>query len=118
MHDAVVLRFRETADFRSSSSAEKMTRYRVNRYSRGASPLLQLPSQRGDQLCRVSARLQAFQQQKRLVLPAAPFRLQVDEQHLHDAASSLRRVVCTSFPSLAYLRRTARAAILAMSAPR
>src|SRR5260370_16130043 len=118
MHDAVVLRFRETADFRSSSGAEEMARYRVNGYSRGASPLLQLPSQRSDQLRCVSAIAQPLQQQKRLVLPAAPFRLQVDEQHLHDAASSLRPIVCTSFPSLAYLRRTERAAIFAISAPR
>src|SRR6266404_9603339 len=72
-----------------------------------------------DQFCFMPSFAQPFQQQQCLVLPAAPFGLQIDEQHLHEAASSAPlRAACTKFPSLAYLRRTARAAIFAMSAPR
>src|SRR5260370_42696453 len=62
---------------------------------------------------------QPFQQQQCLILPAAPFGLQIDEHHLHDAASSPPlRAAFTNFPSLAYLRRTARAAVFTLGARR
>ena len=59
-------------------------------------------------------RAQAAERQQRLTLPATPFAFEVGIKNIHFASSSAR----TNSPSLRYFRRTERAAICAINAPR
>jgi len=76
---------------------------------------------RGDKFGLVAATAKAFEQEQSLILAATPGGLQVDEQWLHEPASTRPcdlGLAAMRRPSLVYLRRTERAAICEMSAPR
>ena len=66
----------------------------------------------------VMARLEALQHQQRLILAAAPFGVQVNDQNLHEFATPMRRFEAINLPSLVYFNRTDRAAIWEIKAPR
>src|SRR5229473_2677403 len=66
----------------------------------------------------MTARVKSLQEQQRLILSAAPRGLQVDEKRSHAPTPGLLWSASISFPSFAYFRRTERAAICAINAPR
>jgi len=69
----------------------------------------------------VAAFEKALEQKQSLILAAAPGGFEIDEQRLHVAASPRPLVLdlaAIKRPSFAYLRRTERAAICEISAPR
>jgi len=85
----------------------------------GFSAIAQSRAFRGNQFRSVTSRLEAFQHQEGLVLAAAPFRVQVNEENIHELAAPVPRpLAAISLPSLAYFNRTERAAMCAMRAPR
>src|SRR2546423_43516 len=91
--------------------------HRMHPYASGSCAFFQRRARDHDKFRFVPAGPQPLQEQQHLVLTAAPFGFQVDQQRLHEGVS-LTAPAFTSFPSLEYLRRTERAAICAIRAPR
>lgn len=72
-----------------------------------------------DQFRSVSALVQPFEQEQRLILATTPNGFEIDDQGNHEAPWVLGCCsASTSWPSFWNFRRTPRAAIRAMSAPR
>ncbi len=85
----------------------------------GFSAIAERRAFRRNQLGIVISRLEAFQHQEGLVLAAAPLRVQVNEENIHELAAPVPRPLeAISLPSLAYFNRTERAAMCAMRTPR
>src|SRR5207249_9356915 len=75
----------------------------------------------GDKFGLMAALEEAFEQEQSLILAAAPGDFKIDEQRLHEAASPrplMLELAAMRRPSFGYLRRTERAAMCEMSAPR
>lgn len=70
------------------------------------------------QLRAMAFRLESVEHQQRLILSTPPFRFEIDQQNPHESALRPARFAATSVPSLVYFKRTVRAAICAISAPR
>jgi hypothetical protein len=77
----------QTANIPSGGNAKKSTRRRMHGNPNRSRAFSQRRTIGRNQLCCVPAIPQSLQQQQRLVLPAPPLRLQIDEQYLHGTAS-------------------------------
>src|SRR5882762_2104959 len=66
----------------------------------------------------MAAFVQPLQQKIKLILAAPPFLLQIHQQRNHRVPSRVSRSAAISFPSFWYFKRTERAAICAIRAPR
>ena len=118
MNDVELAGFYERGNLEGRRNPGEVRGDPVDTDTSGLCTIAQRGTVRRNQLRLVTARLEAFQHQESLILPAAPFGVQVHDQNLHELAAPRWRFDAISFPSLAYFKRTDRAAIWEISAPR
>src|SRR5437773_8120570 len=108
----------ESSHHRSRGQPQCASRRVVHANPRFRSATSQRRSLRCEHFRCVPSFVETLQQQEKLVLPAAPFLLQIHQQRNHRSACTAFLCAAINFPSFSYFKRTVRAAIREINAPR
>ena len=108
----------ESSHHRSRWQPQFASRRVVHAKPRVRSAMAQRRSSRCEHFRRVPSFVEALQQQEKLVLPTAPFLLQIHQQRNHRSTCTAFFCAAINFPSFSYFKRTVRAAIREINAPR